>query len=183
LSNNSKYTLPPTIAPIKVPKVVVPGPSVSYVRVAVDTREVGSTATITDVGRMAVEQYEAVYPQVVAAAVVRRIVKKSIVYGTKQAIGGKRNSLLNLGLDVAGVAWEASEAADTRSWGLLPDKIQVLRVELSSGAHQVALRAVGPGGMGREATTAVTIADGRNAYLLANFPDTRLVGKILTSPQ
>lgn len=183
LSNNSTYALPPTIAPIKVPKVVVPGSTVSYVRVAVDRRSIGSTATITDVGRMAVEQYEAIYPQVVAKAVVRRVVKKGIVYGTKQAIGGKRNTLLNFGLDVAGVAWEASEAADTRSWGLLPDKIQVLRVELPAGAHQVALWAVGPYGTGREESASVSIADGRNTYLLANFPDTQLVGKILTSPQ
>src|SRR5262249_31479583 len=65
LSNNSTYTLPPTIAPIKVPKVVVPTSTVSYVRVAVDRRDVGSTATITDVGRMAVEQYEAIYPRVI----------------------------------------------------------------------------------------------------------------------
>ena len=31
------------------------------------------------------------------------------------------------------MAWEASEAADTRCWGLLPDKIQVLRIELPAG--------------------------------------------------
>jgi hypothetical protein len=183
LSNNSTYSLPPTIAPIKVPKVVTPNCTVSFVRVAVDQKSVGSTATITDIGRMAVAQYEAVYPTVVATAVARRVVKKGIVYGTKEIVGGRRNSLLNVGLDLAGVAWEATEAADTRSWGLLPDKIQVLRVELPAGSHQIALQAVGPSGIGREATEHVTLADGRNTYLLANFPDTHLVGKILTSPQ
>jgi uncharacterized protein len=181
VSNNSTYSLPPTIAPIKVPKVVVPPASVSFVRVAVDRRNAGSTATITDVGQMAARQYEAIYPRVIATAVARRVVKKSVIYGTKEAIGGRRNTLLNFGLDVAGVAWEATEAADTRCWGLLPDKIQVLRVELPAGAHQVALSAIGPYGAGPEALRSVTISDGRNSYLLANFPDNRLVGTLLTS--
>jgi hypothetical protein len=180
LSNNSTYSLPPTIAPIKVPKVVVPRNGVSNVRVAVDHRPVGTTATITDVGRMAAEQYEAIYPRVIGTAVVRRIVKKGIVYGAKEAIGGKRNSLLNFGLDAAGVAWEATEAADTRCWGLLPEKIQVLRIELPAGPHQISLQAEGSSGVGREETGGVTITNGRNTYLLANFPDAQLVGKILT---
>jgi hypothetical protein len=181
LSNNSKYTLPPTIAPIKVPKVVTRDSGVSNVRVAVDQRRVGSTATITDIGHMAVEQYDAIYPRVIGTAVVRRIVKKGVIYGTKEVIGGQRDSLLNFGLDAVGVAWEATEAADTRCWGLLPDKIQVLRVELPAGPHQVSLQAEGSAGVGKEETANVTIVNGRNTYMLANFPDLRLVGKIVTS--
>ncbi len=181
LSATNKYSLPPTVAPIKVAKVVSPSSSVSFVRVAVDRVPTGSTATITDVSRMALEQYEAIYPRVVATAVVRRIVKKGIIYGTKEAVSLDPNSPLNLGLDLLGVAWEATEAADTRCWGLLPDKIQVLRVELPAGPHQIALAAEGPGGLGREETQSVTIANGRNTYVLANFPDTQLVGRILTS--
>ena len=130
---------------------------------------------------MAVEQYDAIYPQVIATAVVRRVVKKGVVYGTKEAIGGKRNSLLNFGLDAAGVAWEATEAADTRCWGLLPDKIQVLRVELPAGTHQIALQTAGTHGVGRRAVAAITIVNGRNTYVLANFPDAQLVGKIVTN--
>jgi hypothetical protein len=82
---------------------------------------------------------------------------------------------------VVGVAWEATEAADTRSWSLLPDRIQVLRVELPVGSHQVALEAVGPYGAGAPEAAPVTITDGRNSYLLANFPDSHLVGKIVAS--
>ena len=182
LSNNSTYSLPPTIAPIKVPKVVAPQSNISFVRVTADGREVGGTATITDVSRMAVEQYEAIYPRVIGTAVVRRIVKKSVIYGTKEAIGrGKQNTLLDLGLDAVGVAWEATESADTRCWGLLPDKIQVLRVELPAGPHQIALQSVGPWGNGNPEKQNVTITNGHNTYLLANFPDSKLVGKILTN--
>jgi len=42
-----------------------------------------------------------------------------------------------LAVDLAGVAWEATESADTRCWGLLPDQIQVLRVELPAGRHEI----------------------------------------------
>ena len=143
LSCTGKHTLPPTIAPIKVPKVVTPGNEVSHVRVSVDRRPAGDTATITDVGRMAVEQYEAIYPHVIAEAVVRRVVKKGIIYGAKEMTGVDRRSPASLALDLAGVAWEATEAADTRCWGLLPDKIQVLRVELPAGPHEIALQAIG----------------------------------------
>jgi hypothetical protein len=33
--------------------------------------------------------------------------------------------------------------------------------------------------MGAESTKTVTILNGRNTYLLANFPDTRVVGDIV----
>ncbi len=76
----------------------------------------------------------------------------------------------------------AAESADTRCWGLLPEKIQVLRIELPAGDHQVTLQpSTHYGPAGSEEHQLVSIANGRNTYLLANFPDTRLVGKILTS--
>ena len=84
LSATNKYRLPPTIAPIKVPKVVVPQNMIDRVRVMVDGRVAGETATITNIGQMAIEQYAAIYPQVIARAVVRRVVKKGVIYGAKQ---------------------------------------------------------------------------------------------------
>ena len=86
-------------------------------------------------------------------------------------------------MDAAGVLWEATESADTRCWGLLPDTIQVIRIELPAGQHGVTLqpllagRRIGSGAHGRQ----VTIDDGRNTYMLANFPGPDLVGEILTS--
>ena len=50
------------------------------------------------------------------------------------------NTWANLGVDLLGVAWEASERADTRCWALLPDQIQVLRVELPAGQQRVRSR-------------------------------------------
>ena len=182
ISATNKYSLPPTIAPVKVPKIVVPPNYVASVGVSVDRQPVGTTVTITDIGRMAFEQHQAIYPRIIADAVVRRVVKKGIVLGAKEAIGANQNTLTSVALDVAGVAWEATEAADTRCWGLLPDKIQVLRVELPAGAHQVALQALSQYGQnGPAEQQTVTVLDGRNTYLLANFPDSRLVGKMVTN--
>ncbi len=81
------------------------------------------------------------------------------------------------------MAWEASEGADLRNWTLLPDRIQVLRVELPVGEYQLNLQ---PLGLYNEvyqanATEAVTIADGANTFVMAAFPTPRLVGKILVS--
>ena len=181
LSATNKYTLPPTMAPIKVPKVVVPPNVVDRVRVYADGRPVGETATITNVAQLALEQYEAVYPQVIARAVVRRVVKKGVIYGTKTAMNIDRNSLWDIGLDVVGVAWEATEAADTRCWGLLPEKIQVLRVELPQGEHEIALQGIGSTLPGTPRAERVKITNGRNTYMLANFPDMDPIGKILTN--
>jgi hypothetical protein len=177
-----EQSLPPTIAPVKVPQVVLARTGVDNVQVSVDGQLAGSTETITDVGEFAVQQYQAVFPQVLARAVVRRIVKKGIVYAGKEAAGIDKNSLMSFAVDMGGAAWEATEAADTRCWGLLPDKIQVLRVELPAGPHRVSLvPARGPTPVGSAHAATVRVFDGRNTYVLANFPDERLVGRILAS--
>jgi hypothetical protein len=185
LSAVSSQTLPPTIAPIKVPKVVLTPSDMTNIGVSVNGRPVGRTETITDVGRMAVQQYEAIYPHVIAEAVVRRIVKKGVIFGAKEIMGTQKDSLPAFALDLLGVAWEAAEAADTRCWGLLPDKIQVLRVELPAGQHAIGLQSLGQAGipLGRQSTETVTVVNGRNTYLLASFPYTNVVGKIQTNQQ
>jgi uncharacterized protein len=176
-------TVPPNIAPVKVPKVVAQAQRGQGLTVIVDGQTAGATETITDVTELAVRQCEATYPRVVARAVARRIVKKSTVYGAKELAGIEKGSLPGLAMDLAGVAWEATESADTRCWGLLPDRIEVLRIELPAGTHDVALQ---PGSgrraiTGGAATARVEIANGRNTYLLAFAPDTKIVGQVLVN--
>ncbi len=182
LSAVGNQTLPPTIAPVKVPKVVVTPHEVGAIGVSVDGQPAGYTGTITDIGKMAVQQYDAIYPRVIAEAVVRRIVKKGVIYGTKEVIGVDKNSPAGFALDVLGIAWEATESADTRCWGLLPDKIQVLRLELPAGQHQLTFQSLTEAGypLGRPVSQVVQVADGRNTYVLGNFPYGNLTGSILT---
>lgn len=182
LTATGKHSLPPTIATVKVPKIVLSAQEFRAVEVSVNGSPAGTTETITDVGQLALQQYEAIYPQILARAVVRRAIKKGVVYAGKEAMGVAGNGLVNFAMDVGGVVWEATERADTRCWGLLPDRIQVLRLELPAGEHRIALRPVGSSfRSGTRHETAVTIVDGRNTYLLANFPDDHLVGNILVS--
>jgi len=176
-------TLPPNIAPVKVPRLVSRRSGPAAIGVAVDRQPLGATETITDITQLAIEQYEAIYPQIVARAVARRILKNGILYGGKEAVGIQKGSLPGLAIDLAGLAWQATETADTRSWALLPDRIQVFRVELPAGEHEISLQPITMSGSatGRGASQIVQIADSRNTYLLATFPDTHLVGKVLVS--
>ncbi|MBY0456426.1 MAG: hypothetical protein K2V38_03755, partial [Gemmataceae bacterium] len=146
LSAMAKQSVPPNLAPVKVPRVVRPVNQIASVNVNVTGHGGGQTQTITDVGQMATEQCDALMPEILARAVVRRVVKKGIIYGTKEAIGSDKTQLSSLALNAAGVAWEATESADTRCWGLLPDKIQVLRLELPAGEHALSLQSVGKNG-------------------------------------
>jgi hypothetical protein len=174
-------TVPPNVAPVKVAKVVRQACTVESVGVLVDGRPAGRTETITNVSDLAVRQYEAIYLQVVARAVARRCLKKGLVYGGKEMTGIDKGSLSGLAVDLAGIAWEAAESADTRCWGLLPDKIQVLRIELPVGSHDVSLQPqTAHGAFRRSATQRVDIADGCNTYLLASAPDA-VVGQVLVS--
>ena len=180
LSANSKHSLPPTVAPVPVAQVVedTGGPDAIQVRIA--GTPVGQTETVTDVGRHAVEQYAAGYQRVIARAIVRRVLKKGTVYAMKEQFGADSNGLVDAALTLGGVAWEATEKADLRSWDLLPDRIQVLRLELPAGEHTVRLQPLANGQPGVQTDgVMVPIRDGRNTWMLASFPDDRLVGKIL----
>lgn len=178
LSATGKHSLPPTIAPIKVSRVVVPQNTINSVRVSVDGAFAGTTETITDVGQIAKQQSDAKLNAEIARAVVRRIVKKSAIYASKDALGTAGGGWADILLNVGGVIWEATESADTRCWGLLPEKIQVIRIELPAGQHQLTLQS-DSGGQGYSAT--VDVMNARNTYIYANFPTEELAGEILVS--
>jgi hypothetical protein len=183
VSAAGEHTLPPNVAAIQVPRVVATANEIQAVAAYVNRQHVGYTETVTDITQLAVQQNEINHPHVMARAVARRFLKKSLIYGTKEVTGTNRQSLSNVALDVAGIVWEATEHADTRCWGLLPDKIQVLRVELPAGEHEIALHGVHRSG-GIEQTPVVQrvkIGDGRNTYLLASFPHLQSVGRVLVS--
>jgi len=176
-----EYSVPPTLAPIKIPTIFVPSIGIDSVGVNINEVPVGATMMITDLPAIAINTFEGKRNELMARAIARRVVKKATVFAAKDASLGS-NGLASLAMDAVGVAWEAAESADTRCWGLLPREIQVLRIELPSGDHQVDLvpvtqgNAVGPG-----TGTRVQIRDGRNSYALCYFPGALPIGKVLTS--
>ena len=184
----------PDFAPIMIPCVVRPRETVSALSVSVSGKWQGQTETLTDIGRMAEEQFEAVKPQIIARAVVRRTLKKGVLYGSKEALDA--NPWVGLAMDVGGMIWESMETADTRSWNLLPAEIQVVRLEVPAGEHRLTLQpmsrvfSVARRGyivsgasvrVGNEHSRTIVVEPGRNTYVLANFPGDELVGRIVVS--
>lgn len=179
LSAVGEYDVPPTLAPIKIPKIVVPPREVDFVAIAADGQRAGRTETICDIADLAARQEAVELPQIMGRAVARRVIKKSAIYATKDYVEAD-SPFADFALSAVGVLWEASEAADTRCWGLLPREIQVMRVELPAGQHQLELAPVlVNGSQTRGPTTTVQIEDGRNTYLLACFPGPLSVGQLL----
>lgn len=183
LSAIGDHELPPTIAPVKVPEVQVRLPIVRSLRVAAADHPSVDTQVVCDVNQLALRQYQADLPHITARAVVRRIVKKGSVYVAKdQWIGD--NPWADIALTVAGVAWEAAETADTRSWSFLPGQIQVARVELPIGHRQLTLQPICDARFARTTPPPtrieVDVEDGRNQYVIVQLPEDRIVGTPLT---
>lgn len=176
----------PNIMPVKVPKLIAGDNIIEGVLVGINGQALGQTATITDISSLAIQQYESIYPEIITRAVSRRVVKKGTMYAAKSATGGSNGNVIGLAWDAVGLVWEGTEDADLRCWSLLPDRIQVLRLELPAGEYDVQLQAKlrtawGPAQPGRIATQRVRIGDGQNTYMLGNFPDRELVGKLMVS--
>jgi len=182
LSATQKQDLPPTIAPIRVPIVVKRFNRIDHLDVKVNDSPAGETATLVDVGQLAEAHFQAKSAEIIGRAIARRAIKKGAVYAVKEGVSAESSPAVNLLLNLAGIAWEATEAPDTRCWGLLPDRIQVLRLELPAGDHEVELcpadRQIR---FGAPVLTNVHVDDGRNACLLVNFPEERLIGQVLKS--
>ena len=94
------------------------------------------------------------YPSIVARAIARAIIKYSAAEAArelgkeKDKDGKRKEGVLSdvLGL-IVNAAGAASEAADTRSWETLPDKIYVADFQLPPGSHDI--RAVFEDGFGQ----------------------------------
>lgn len=183
LNITGQKTLPPIVAPIKVPQMFAMPNQVSQLAVQINGQPVGQTATITDVTRMALDQCAANRNHVVARALVRRVAKESTVLAAKRVTGTREGSLEAVAFELAGLVWQFSERADTRYWGLLPDTIQVLRIELPAGAHRIDFQPLDRHHrvIGQIASDTIAVTDGRNTYVLVNYPGPAPVGQILTN--
>jgi hypothetical protein len=181
LSAVGEYSVPPTLAPVKIPQIVSSPKPFELLGVEVDGQPVSTTLPITDLHLLATETYAAKLPEVMARTVARRVIKKGAVYAAKDQLEVS-SSLASIAMDAAGVLWEATESADTRCWGLLPREIQILRLELPAGTHALHLEPVTGGRpVGLGAVCNVPIVDGSNTYVLSYWPDTSPIGEILVS--
>lgn len=177
----NKYSVPPTLAPVPIPCLEVEEPYVANVGIEIDGKNQGATETLADVNEMAIKQYEAVKDQILAKAVVRRVVKKGTIYAAKEV--GQVNNWVNLAMDVGGIVWEATESADVRCWGLLPAKIQAASFEAPVGKHTIALFPCNRQGndIGVSLSATIDVSANQNTYVLVNYPNREPIGKIVTS--
>lgn len=173
----TEYAIPPTLAPIPIPRVTVPHSRATCVGIRVPGAPPAQTVAVTDVGGLAVRQIEAEMPWTVARGVVRRVVKKAIVATTIDSVSGG-NPALDFGGSLLGSVWEATEKPDLRCWSLLPREIQVSRIELPAGKHRFSAAAIGAGTRDVGVEAEVVIRDGTNSYVLVAAPDDRVTALV-----
>ncbi len=176
-----KYSVPPTLAPVKVPEIVSTGMPFEVVGIQVNGQPCATTQTLTDLDYLATQTFNAKLPEIMARAVARRVIKKGAVYVAKDQLNASA-PLASLAMDGLGVAWEATESADTRCWGLLPREIQIARLELPVGEHRLHLEPVNFGHrIAGGSTCNVRVEDARNTYVLGYWPDLEPIGNILVN--
>lgn len=182
------------LSPLRVPQLIAyPDNGIRGLRISVDGEEHGITQTVTDVTATALQQYAQVRDWILGKAILRRMVKKAITTaakGTARRVVRKgdhrHGDAAEFGIEVAGIIantiWSALERADTRHWTLLPDKIQVLRLELPVGEHEISAQPSMTGDtFGRSRSTRIKVVSGNNTYVLAFVPTPYSGPGLLTS--
>lgn len=185
LSALGDYTLPPTVAPIKIARIELSPITVDSLRVNVNGQELGVTENIADIGRLAMERQKEQMPEIVGRAVARRVLKKGMIVAGMSAAGaekGSGNDLTSLVYTAAGVAWEAAEQADLRSWSLLPGSIQIYRIDLPAGQHRLDLRGEFQGRtVSSRFSSPLLIRDGYATFAIATLPDRSATGRVFVT--
>jgi len=188
ISATGKHTLPPTIAPVRIARPEFFGNTIPVGSVQCQVGPFGATSaksaplvfsTVVDLNQVAEASYHAHRDEEIAHAVTRRVVKKGAVYVLKEAQNIHRNSFVDLGVNVAGIVWEAMEKPDTRSWRMLPARIDIARTELPVGRWSTTLRLSSPGSSRTPQTVPVYVEDGRNTYIVCLIPEQNFTGHIL----
>ncbi len=187
ISATGKHTLPPTLASVKIakPERVFQGVPVTALRCSVAAPDQPGAAvtqtnfsTLVDLNEVAEASYREHRDEEIAQAITRRVMKKGTVYVLKETQRIHNNTWVDLGVNAAGVVWEAMEKADTRSWRTLPARIDVSRCELPKGQWNVQL-SLAHYGSPQTVTIPAYVEDGRNTCVVCLIPDRSFAGHIL----
>jgi len=117
---------------------------------------------VENVDRLARRALEEAMPGIMARAVTRAVVK----YQSQKA-AQDHNDLAGLLLTLTNLV---TERADTRSWTTLPQEIQLARVRLPPGRHQVSIEIINAaGGVIDSIDTPVTVQPGRLEFLTRHW--------------
>lgn len=193
LSAVGDHTLPPTVAPVQIARPatrVSTHPLMTVARVSQDGQTSVRSRVLVDLNQAAWDSYDADRNNQLARAVSRRIIKKGAVYAAKDQMSVAGGSGTDLLLNLGGIAWEALEKPDTRHLYLLPERIEVVQIELAAGDHTVEIASVLNGGKSLvpEPGTAwrqvpVRVEDGRNTFVLCFRPQRSFVSTVVSNEQ
>jgi hypothetical protein len=113
---------------IKVPHLESARPAIHRVQLRGTGHDPVASVRVQNLGACAVITYRAEYRTILKNAYVRGTARYASLVG--------HNFLTDL---IASLFIDAVEAADTRSWTLLPNWVQLIRVDLPAGDHDLAL--------------------------------------------
>ncbi|MEO2019712.1 MAG: hypothetical protein ABGZ53_35715 [Fuerstiella sp.] len=176
LSAVGDHTLPPTVAPVQIANPAIrvsTHPLTTVVRGGQEGPTSLRSRVLVDLNQAAWDSYEADRNNQIARAVSRRIIKKGAVYAAKDQMSVAGGSGTDLLMNLGGIAWEALEKPDTRHLHLLPERIEVVQLELPAGDHTLEVSSVTKGGKSMEPPPGtewqqvpVRVEDGRNTFVL-----------------
>jgi hypothetical protein len=160
---------------IAIPKFVPRPTPDEYVGLLVDETEVARSYVLTDVEATSVQflwDRMTVFGIKQAIRVTVKTAAQVIARKQAEAVGGggKKGFLTSLGVGIAGaVATEVTEQADLRSWLTLPRDLQILRVRVPAGEHDLEIAAHGAGGttVGTGKIGKVTVPEGGRIFVNA----------------
>ena len=131
---------------------------------------VASSEVVEDVNDVAEKSLNDRLPAITARAVARVVVKNVAAAETKKH-SSKLGSFGFLADIAADVGTAVSERADTRSWSLLPGVVNMARLTLPAGKHDVTAKYYGQSGdiLGTRVFKDVEVKPGRKAFVSDYF--------------
>ena len=191
LSAVGDHTLPPTVAPVQIAKPttqVSTHPLTTVIRVRQDGQSTARSRVLVDLNQAAWDSYGADRNDQIARAISRRIVKKGAVYAVKDQMSVAGGTGADLLLNLGGIAWEALEKPDTRHLQVLPERIEVVQVELPEGDHILEVSSVASVGRSLAPPSGthwrqvpIRVEDGRNTFVLCFRPQRKLVSTLVSN--
>jgi hypothetical protein len=122
-----------------IPKFVPRFNPVRSARVYLGENQVGMTRVLQDIEATAIENLNEKYGKIIAKKVAGVVAKEIVGAQIERATGSRALGTL------ARLLLYASDQADLRSWNLLPRDLQILRVKVDPGLHEIKLAPVGGG--------------------------------------
>lgn len=137
-----------TMLRIALPKFEPRIAPVARVKVSIAGKE-ASTELVEDINALAKKSFEDRLPGIQARAIARLVAKNAAAAETKkqaQNQAGQAAALMSLFSAATDILTAVSERADTRTWSLMPGNVQMARLQLPPGKHDITTTYYGHGG-------------------------------------